>query len=675
MSVVVVGTITGLTYALLAVGLSLIYKSARFVNFAHGNHGAFAAVIFAKLIVDAGVPYWVAFAAAIAVGAGLGAVIELGVVRRLFNAPRLVLVVATIAISQLFLFGSLQRGLNADQEKLVVEGFPVPFDVAWKVFGVTLRGGDVAIILIVPLIALALAAFFRFSAYGQAIRAAAENPDAARLAGISVKRMSTIVWVIAGVLAAVTGILIGPLRPIFQVGTAGPSILVRALGASLIGGMTNMPVAFGAGVGIGILEAVVFNNFTSGGIQDLVVFLVVMGALIFRARGLARSARDPGAGLSFGAQTREMPRAVAALAAVRRLRLSGVAVAVAVAVVLPWLPILSLNSVEKTFLLTLVWGYAIVGLSLTLLTGWAGQVSLGQFALAGVGAFAAARFAGDMPLPVLVIACGVVGVVVAIIVGLPAVRIQGLFLAVSTLAFGVVATGWAFQQEIFVVDPAAVFIERPGIIASERSVYYFGLILVVLFAVAVRNIRRSGPGRVLLAVRDNDQAARSEGLSATGTRLLSFALSGFMAAVAGVIFAYARGNFNARGFLPTTSLDMLLMVIIGGLGSIPGAIAGAVFMFGVPVIFGTGNIADPVNQLIRLGTSAIGVLVVLLFLPGGVISLIHKVRDAFAARIVRREQGLPPPPRIVPPLRDLARVALGTNGETPSRREAKEPVR
>jgi hypothetical protein len=102
---------------------------------------------------------------------------------------------------------------------------------------------------------------------------------------------------------------------------------------------------------------------------------------------------------------------------------------------------------------------------------------------------------------------------------------------------------------------------------------------------------------------------------------------------------------------------MLLMVILGGLGSIPGAILGAVFMFGVPVIFGTGNVADPINQLVRLGTSAIGVLVVLLFLPGGLISLVHKARDAIAGRMLRTREGLPPPPPIIPPIRELVRAA------------------
>ena len=652
LDIIVLGVITGLTYAILAVGLSLIYKSARFINFAHGNLGAVAAVVFFKLVVDFDVPYWLAFGAALALAAALGGIIELGIIRRLFESPRLVLVVATIAVSQLFLYFSLQRWLQADQQALVEQGYPEPFQVTITIGSLILNSADVAILLVVPLLAIALAAFFRLSPYGQAVRAAADNPDAARLAGISVRRMSTIVWVIAGVLAAVTAILLAPKRSVFQVGSLGPSMLVRALGASLVGRMTNLPVAFAAGVGIGVIETIAFASFTEGGVTDLVVFLVVMGALAARARGLSRTSRDVEASFSFGAETRELPSDVAAMPRVRRLRTGGVLAALAIAVAAPYLPIAGLDTSAKTFLLTLVWGYAIVGLSLTVLTGWAGQVSLGQFALVGVGAFAAARFAGDLPLPFLLVGCGVLGTLVAVIVGLPAVRIQGLFLAVSTLAFAVVAMGWAFQQDFFVGDPSGVSVSRPSLIRTERAVYYFALLLLVLFAVAVRNLRRSGPGRVMLAVRDNDQAARSEGLSATGTRLLGFALSGFMAAVAGVIFAYARGNFTATDFSPADSLNMLLMVIIGGLGSIPGAIAGAVFLYGVPVVFDS-------SPVVQLATSAVGVLIVLLFIPGGLISLIHRVRGVLVDRIVRQEEGLPAPPRIVPPLRDLARVALG----------------
>ena len=223
----VLGSVSGLTYGVLAIGLALIYKSGRFVNFAHGNLGVVCAVLFGKAVVDWGVPYWVALPVALAFGGALGALLELGIVRRLFDAPRLVLVVATIGVSQILLFLSLQRFMNADQNALRETGYPVPFQAEWTIGGVVLRGGEIGILVLAPLVTLAVAAFFRYTSYGQAIRAAAENPDAARLAGISVRRMSTLVWVIAGVLAAFTLILVSTQRPVFQVGALGPGILVR----------------------------------------------------------------------------------------------------------------------------------------------------------------------------------------------------------------------------------------------------------------------------------------------------------------------------------------------------------------------------------------------------------------------------------------------------------------
>jgi ABC-type branched-subunit amino acid transport system permease subunit len=648
----VLGTILGLTYGILAIGLVLIYKSNRFVNFAHGNLGALAAVVLAKLVVDVGVPYWVAVPLVLAGAAGLGALVELTVVRRLFEAPRLVLVVATIALSQLFLYLALQRWARADQETLVTEGYPVPFEASIQVGNVVLRAPHLAILVVVPLMVAALAAFFRFSPYGQAIRAASENPDAARLAGISVRRMSTIIWVIAALVAAITAILLAPTRSVFEIGTLGPSILVRALGAALIGRMVSLPVAFAAGIAIGIIESVTFATFTEGGITDLVVFVVVMVALTVRARELGRSVRDPHAGSVFGGDDRALPAELAASPGLRRLRRTAVTVAVAVAVALPVLPVLDLSSSATTFQLTVMVAFAIVGLSLVLLTGWAGQVSLGQFALVGVGAFAAARWADVLPVPLLLVAAGGLGALVAVIVGIPAVRIQGLFLAVSTLAFAVVASGWAFQQEVLVGDPSNVFMPRPGWLGSERAVYWFALAVLAAFVVMVRNLRRSGPGRMLVAVRDNDRASQSAGISVVGTRLLAFGLSGFMAGVAGVIFALARQNFTATQFDPATGLQLLLMVIIGGLGSISGALLGAVFLFGIPIVAGS-------SELVRLLTSAIGVLIVLLFLPGGLVGVVASARDAIARRIVRAEQGLPGPPRLVPPLGELWRVARG----------------
>lgn len=664
----VLGSITGLTYAILAVGLILIYRSNRFVNFAHGNFGALGSLLLAKLVVDLGVPYWVALPLVLVAAAAAGGLIELTIIRRFFDAPRLVLVVATIALSQLFFFFTLLEDLRPDSNRLTEEGFPLPFEASLQVAGVQLNGAHVAIVVFVPLLAGALTVFLRFTPWGQAIRAAAENPDAARLAGISVKRMSTIVWVIAGLLAATTAILFAPLRAGFAFQTMGPSILVRALGAALVARMSSIPIAFGAAMVIGIGESMVFAETADGGLMDLLVFLAVLGALAFRGRQLSRSVRERGSEVGFGAETPPLPERYARSRLVQRARRIAIGVGVAVVVAAPLVPVFELNSSRTLFLLSLTIGYAIIGVSLTIVTGWGGQVSLGHFALVGVGAFTVARME-SLPLPLIVLGAGIVASLAAIVIGLPALRIQGLFLAVSTLAFGVMAAGWAFQQPLLVGMSSGVFLGRPSLFGSERAIYYLGLVLLLGSIWVARNLRRSGPGRMLIAVRDNDAAARSAGVSATWTRLVSFAISGFLAGVAGVIFAYARQNFTGVDFPPETSLSVLLMVVVGGLGSIPGAVLGALFMFGIPALFGS-------SDLVTLLTSSLGVLIVLLYLPGGLVSVATMARDAVADRLWRREQGLPPPARTMPSLRRLwgvARNRLDGEPERPPATSEAEP--
>jgi ABC-type branched-subunit amino acid transport system permease subunit len=646
----ILGSITGLTYAILAVGLILIYRSNRFVNFAHGSLGALASVLFAKLVVDFGVPYFVALVVVLAGAGAVGGLIEVSIIRRLFTAPRIVLVVATIALAQLLYFFSILDAVQPDQARLVREGFPLAFHTSIEVAGVTLTGAHVAIIVFVPLLAAALTAFLRFSAWGQAIRAAADNPDAARLAGISVKRASTIVWVLAGVLAASTSMLFAPLRASTLIPSMGPSILVRALGAALVARMASLPVAFGAAMALGIAEAAVFARTSDGGLTDMVVFVFVVGALVVRGRQLSRSVRENASGVGFGAESKPLPADLAASSGVRRARRAGTSMLAAFVVVLPHLPIFGFNTSKTTFLLAITLAYAIVGVSLTVVTGWAGQVSLGHFALVGVGAFTVARLE-SAPVPIVVLAAGCAAALAAVLIGLPALRIQGLFLAVSTLAFGVVAAGWLFQEDWFVPNVAGVFLTRPSLLRTERSVYYLALVLLVIAVWVARNLRRTATGRMMIAVRDNDAAARSAGVSALWTRLASFAISGFLAGTAGAVFAYGRQSFNASAFPPSVSLTVLLMVAVGGLGSLTGAVLGAVFMFGIPALFGT-------SDLVTVFTSSVGVLIVLLYLPGGLASVASSMRDSIAARIVRREQGLPAPPRTLPPLRELWRAVV-----------------
>lgn len=654
LDVLVLGTLTGLSYAMMAMGLVLVYRAQRFINFAQGQLGTVAVALLAKMVIDFGLPYWLAFVVALTVSAALGGLVELGVIRRLSNAPRLVLMVATIGLAQLFLAITQTVALRPDPLKLFDEGYPTPdFGLSLHIGSLLLHDSDFFVIFTVPIAAVALAWFLRATPYGQAIRAAAENPDAARLATISVKRMSTLVWVLAGLLSGIAAVLLAPRGAFFTVGVLGPSVLVRALGAALMGRMANLGVTFVSAVAIGIIESVAMANFGSGARTELVIFFVVITTLLIRGRSLARISRDTAASVGFGAEPRPIPTEVAALPQVRLLRNGAVVAATVLVALVPTIPFLGLNTQSKAFIFTLVCGYAIVGLSLCLLTGWAGQVSLGQFALVGVGAFAAARMqASGIPLPLVVPIVGAIGAAVAVAIGIPAVRIQGLFLAASTLAFAVLCSGWAFQEPFLVVNPSGANVLRPELLRGERAMFYFAFALTVVAAVAVHNFRNSGPGRLVVAVRENDRAAKSFGISATGARLIAFALAGFLASVAGVVFAYAQQRFNATSFPAASSLTMLSMVIVGGLGSIPGAILGAVFLFGSPAVL-------PRTPAVDLMVSGVGLLIFLMYLPGGMISAVYAVRDAVIARILRKHRGLPPLPRIVPPLRELWRVSIG----------------
>ena len=262
--------------------------------------------------------------------------------------------------------------------------------------------------------------------------------------------------------------------------------------------------------------------------------------------------------------------------------------------------------------------YAVIALSLTMLTGWAGQVSLGQFGLVAVGALVAAHLGTSVPLPLVMLYGGAVTAVVAILVGLPALRMPGLFLAVTTLAFAIFMQNAVLatpcmtvprhQQDalhrpaepgLHLYEPAqsssASAWPRSGPSPGSRSACWSCPIFMV------RIWRDKGVARRLVAVRDNELGAAAMGIPVLRTKLLAFALSGFMAGYAGVCLAFATQQINNTDitFDPTTSFVIISMVVIGGLGSIPGAILGALYLEGLPAIFGA-------NQTIQFITSGLG---------------------------------------------------------------------
>jgi ABC-type branched-subunit amino acid transport system ATPase component/ABC-type branched-subunit amino acid transport system permease subunit len=622
-AVVAIGLVTGLTYGLLAIGLVLIYRSGRFVNFAHGQIGAFSALLLAKAVLDWHWPYLVAFVMAVALSVGIGVAVSYGLVRPLFRASRLTLMVGTIGVTQFLLaLDILWPGLRPNPLRLVERGYPTPIHWSLAIGKEVIQGPQFMILLLVPAIAVAGGLFFRFSHLGLTIRAVATNPDAASLAGVSIRRVSTATWAIAGGLSGLTAILISPSMSTSNFEVLGPGLLVRALAAAVIGRMASLPVAFASGIGIGLIENVAFYRTGNGGFSDLVIFVILLAGLVLRSGGLARLQRLGEEGLSFRSLARPAPPGLPTAAVSR----AGVTLAWVVALLLP-----AFVGQSKTYLYTLVAVYAIVGMSLTVAVGWSGQLSLGHWALVGIGAYTAAKLAPhDHSILTAMLVAGIIGGAVAVVLALPSLRLRGMFFAVTTLGFAVAAYGWLFNLHSVagsVLLPSAR-LPLVGRLGTSKSLYYLALLVLFAVSVALRNLRRSGPGRALVAVRDNERNAAAHGLPPAGVKLAGFALSGFVAAVAGVLWAYASVSFDANAFSPDQSVALIAMVVIGGVGSLTGAVAGAVLVFGVPTVL---NLSTTWSLLI----SGIGLVATVLRLPEGVISVLWDLRDALG-RLSRR---------------------------------------
>jgi ABC-type branched-subunit amino acid transport system permease subunit len=622
--VLVQGVITGLGYGLLAMGLVLIYKTNRVLNFAQGQLGVVAAVFMVKCFYDFGFNYWFALILSLLLAAAVGAGSEL-LLRRLFSQPRVLVMVATIGLSQvLFVF----TALPFIRPKNLFKAFPVPFDVSFHIGTYLFGPGELMTLVAAPVVAIALAVFVKWSPWGLAMRAMAENSDSARLSGVWVRRTSTVAWTVAGVLSAFTAVLAAPGQTSSLTEVLSPELLLLALTAAMVGAMTNLSVAFAAAIGVGVIQEILVWNLSSTAQVDLVLFAIVMVVLLVRIAALQTGGRREERSTWLQNSLTQM-RDDSPL----RRRVGGVGVVLSVigAALLPLVV-----STGNSFLISQVCIYAVIALSLTVLTGWAGQVSLGQFGLVACGAIMAAHLGTSVPLVLLMPFAGAVTAVIAVLVGLPALRVKGLYLAVSTLAFSLWFMGSVLATPCWTLpvvgkmlctglpNPQSTLIASPTLfgigLGSQRAFAWFSLGVLVVSVLMVRLWRDRGVARRLMAVRDNETGAGAMGIPLARTKLLAFALSGFMAGYAGVCLAFATERFSTDTFDPTFSILVVSMVVIGGLGSIDGAVLGAIYLVGIPAIFGT-------TSTIQFLTSGLGLLAFILYLPGGLAGLLHRFGD------------------------------------------------
>jgi len=646
------GVVAGCSLGLQAMGVVLVYRSSRVVNLAQAQLGAVTAVLFSEIVRHhailrglgiscdgchpqagaAAAEYGLAALGTVLVAPLIALILYFGLMRPLARASRLVGTVATLAAATVLTFAAeaITHGFDGDAPSLAA----APADTRPPVHASVHLGNAVVInfgsllTMGVALAALGLiVAFLRRARMGRAIRAAADNEDRARSLGIGPIGVQAVVWTVAGLLSGLAAVLDSMSTGVGGAGGVPIPVLVTILAAAVVASLDSLPLALLAAVVLGVLQQAVIAGNVDQGVRDLVLFGVIVGVLLLRPRELTGRLAAAAGAWATSRETRPIPPALRDLPPVRRMRqltLGGVALAL---LGVPW--VLSPGGTgEAGQLLT----YGIVGLSLLVLSGWAGQISLGQFGLAAVGAWVASALAGSAHLPfwITVPLGAAAGAVTALLIGLPALRIRGLYLAITTLAFAELAQSLLFGQNLgatLIPD----HLDRPSVLGlqgDERALYYLVLAIAAACAVAVTGMRRSRTGRALIASRENEQATQAFGVNLTRARLQAFVVSGFLAALAGGVFAYQLGGASSGGFTPELSEKLFLMTVVGGLGAVVGPFLGVLFLALATNLVDAGS-----------GSSAVlaaAVIVLLLSKPGGGAQVVAAMRDAFLRRVADR---------------------------------------
>ena len=648
----------GLLYAVLACGIVLLYRATGVINFAQAQLGAFCALLMLLLTSSYGVPYIPALLLAVGAGVVLGVAIELSIVRRLFAAPRLVLFIATVGIAQMMqLFSTLlPEGKGGGK-------YPTPFSakLRWKLGGMTILGRDLLVYLVAPVVIVGLGLLLTRTRFGLRLRATTDNADTARLFGLSPKRTSTAVWAIGGGLAALGAILAAPLMDSgAQAGLAalGPPLLLKVLTIAILARLRSLPATLWAGLAVGFVDQFLQRNVDSSNrsLIDVILFVVIVITVLTMS---LRSSRQESTSWSLSARQPALSPRIRELWWVRATPGVGLAVLLVALAAIGFVA----DTPSTHQLLTRIVVYALVALSTVVLTGWSGQLSLGQFAFAGLGGMVTAALYLGHSLPLIHaspklpwLAALVVGTVVggaaAVLVGIPALRLRGLILAVVTLALSVASASWMLNQAFFMAGSEQLkSLPRPKLgpidLSDRRVMYLFSLAMLALVMVLVAHLRRTGVGRSIIAIRENEQMGAASSVSPVKQKLIAFGVAGAIAALAGGLYVTSLSGVRPeQSFASEESIQIVATSVVGGVGSLAGAVLGALWVVGLPSRFGD-------NDVIRLMTSSIGLLIILMYFPGGLVQLFHGVRNWLYRLAERAQQNKPAPERVAAVARNV----------------------
>lgn len=622
-------------YSIFGLGIVVIFRASKILNLAHGAMAMVSAYLFYSL-TQGNLPMWVAFPISVAAGGVLGVSIERIFVRPLKKVSATAQTVGTVAA-----FGIMVSvagkiwGTGTTNAPMV---FP---EAQVTIANSGIRLGEIGLFAVMLLLAAGLYALLQYTGVGLAMRGSADSSRAASLMGIDPSKATSGAWFIGGSTAAVAGILLA------AVTNLNPLILslqaVPALVATLLGGLGSLPGAllgaFAVGATQGLVPAFPVLQKIPGAAQLL---LFVLALVVMAARGERYVAS-------------EVRAAALRISSARRKNVLsadkwGWAAFFAI-LAFPFLPFASFSLLGTGVLAS---QYALVAVSLVILTGWLGQISFGHAALAGVGAYASAfvleRFGVGFPINMLWGA--VAGAAIAAALGTVALRVRGLYLAVATMVFSWMADEFLFRQkwikayESVTVPPVG----REGFLPyfdwnNQTTVYYAAWITVGVVIYLCANLRDSRTGRRFNSVRGSEVAAASLGISVMGTKLLGFAISGAIAGAAGALTLVAQsGTVIGDQFSLKVSLLFLSIAVVGGLTSLGGAVAAAFVFAGLNELFFRFQIFSGYLEV----ASALLLSVVLLSYPGGLAAVPEAARVRVRSTVRRaihliRKLGLAPP--------------------------------
>jgi ABC-type branched-subunit amino acid transport system permease subunit len=497
--------------------------------------------------------------------------------------------------------------------------------------GATLGVDQLLILAVAVGSATALALMLRYTRLGIAFRAVVDNRAIAGLMAVNTNLISGAAWALGTSFAALTGILLAPrlfLDPI----TLPFFIISFLLGAAIVGYLQSLPLAFLGGLLIGVAQSMLveYGSFRGivGNISNAAPFLIVTIFLLLAPRRI----RQSGTSGSFIVRTRELTTQASTRARV--------GVGVAFFGILAFVPLIT-DSISWNRSLTVGLIHAIVFMSLVILTGYSGQISLGHSAFMGVAAFTAAHIATDAGWPSwLALGIGTLAAVPAgALIGVIAVRLHGLFLALMTLAAAFMAHELFFTESSVSGSQGLVPLPRPAGFEGDTAFYYLVLILLVAAALVAINLRSGRTGRVLGALRDSETATRSLGINVVKYKVLIFSLSAFMAAFAGILLTMHKEGAGRLDFIPFYSIVFMTVTVLGGVFHVGGALA-AGLLFGLyPQVF-KGNEFMLDMQLILFG---LGATLALAQNPEGLFGELRRGGNAVLRALQRRRDEVPEP--------------------------------